>query len=104
MSQARQLVVLSILMAVVAACGGGPYRQVQAARQEGYVKLVGGTAVQTVYIDGVAKGAASEFNGSPGILAVRPGMRSIEVREGDRVVLQERVYIGVGVTKALDVP
>jgi len=71
-----ELVVIAILLLTSTGCGGGPFRAVHTGRDEGYLRFVGGRPGQTVYVDGVQRGSAEEFNGKPGILATTSGLRT----------------------------
>ena len=99
-----ELVVIAILLLTSTGCGGGPFRAVHTGRDEGYLRFVGGRPGQTVYVDGVQRGSAEEFNGKPGILATTSGLRTIEVREGGQVVMRDQIFIGSGSTKTVDRP
>ncbi len=98
------VVVICMLFLTAAGCGGGPYRTVHTGRDEGYLRFSGGRPGQIIYVDGVQRGATEEFNGKPGVLATTPGLRTIEVREGDQVIMRDQLFIGSGVTKLVDLP
>ena len=99
-----ELAVICMLLLTATGCGGGPYRTVYTGRDEGYLRFSGGRPGQTVYVDGGQQGSTEEFSGKPGVLATTPGLRTIEVREGDRVIMRDKVFIGAGVTKIIDLP
>lgn len=98
------LLAAGALLLSLLGCGGGPYRTTNAGRDEGYLLFSGGRAGQSVYVDGVRRGSAEEFNGKPGVLATAPGLRSVEVRQDNDVIVRDQVFIGSGVTKTVDVP
>src|SRR4051812_7889018 len=81
-----RLVVGGMLLLTLTGCGGGPYRTTQTGRDEGYLRFSGARSGQSVYVDGVQLGSAEEFSGKPGVLATTPGLRIIEVREGNKVI------------------
>jgi len=99
-------VLLALVMAgaLVAGCGAGPLRHVDVGSDEAYLRFLGGKDGQRVYVDGAFRGSASEFNGAPGVLAIAPGLRTVDVREGDKLLLSERVHVGTGVTKTFQLP
>lgn len=97
-------VVIGILISVSGGCGGGPYRTADTARDEGYLLFSGARPGHTVYIDGVLRGRAEAFGGKPAVLAATPGLRTIEVRNGDEVIVRDRVFIGRGTTRTIDLP
>ena len=99
-----RVMVIGVLLAATTGCGGGPYRTAQTGRDEGYLRFSGGRPGQTIYVDGIQKGLAEEFNGKPGVLATSSGLRTIEVREGGRVIMRDQVFIGPGVTRIVDLP
>ena len=103
MEMLRVAVALVVLLVAVG-CGGGPYRTAHTAPGEGYLRFSGERSGQHVYVDGVERGSTDEFTGKPGVLAIAPGLRTIEVREGGQVILRDQVFIGSGVTKTVDLP
>ncbi len=53
----------------------------------------------TIYIDGVDSGLVSQYLDGSGALRIRPGTHLINVNYGSRVLLEERFYLGDGVSK-----
>jgi hypothetical protein len=98
------LMAIGLLLLGTTGCGGGPYRSVHAGRDEGYLRFSGARPGQTVYVDGVGRGSTEDFAGSPGVLATPSGLRTIEIREGTRLIVSDQVFIGSGVTTTVDLP
>ena len=98
------LLALVVASTVAVGCGAGPFRHADVGSDEAYLRFLGGKDGQRVYVDGVLRGSASEFNGAPGVLAIAPGLRTVDVREGATLLMSERVYVGTGVTKTFQLP
>ena len=45
-----------------------------------------------VYLDGVRVGLAEEYNGSPNQLNIEPGTHNLVVKQGDKVLLEQRFF------------
>ena len=54
-----------------------------------------------VSVDGLAMGVVSSFMVGQQELTVLPGSHVVRVTLGDRIVMEERVYVGDGMTKTL---
>jgi hypothetical protein len=58
----------------------------------------GAPAGSTLFVDGLVIGPATDFNGSPKVLAVLEGVHNVEVRSGTSVVFGEKVFVSTGET------
>ena len=58
----------------------------------------GAPAGSTLFVDGLVIGPATDFNGSPKVLAVLEGVHNVEVRSGTSVVFSEKVFVSTGET------
>lgn len=47
-----------------------------------------------LYLDGKAVGEARRFNGTPEVLQVEVGTHVVEIRQGERLLLSEKVFFG----------
>jgi len=54
----------------------------------------------TVYLDNVAVGRVGDFIDGTAALRILPGTHVVRVVSGDRVLLDERFYIGDGVSRS----
>lgn len=54
-----------------------------------------------ISVDGLAMGLVASYLAGQQELAVLPGTHLITVTQGNAVVLQERIYVGDGMTKTL---
>jgi len=57
-----------------------------------------------LYIDGKPLGEAAAFGGNPGVLQVESGTHIIEIKEGERLLLSQKVFFGGGEQRTLVVP
>jgi hypothetical protein len=64
---------------------------------------MGAPAGAVLYVDGLAMGAAQQFDGNPNVLAVLEGTHQVEIRQGTGVVYREKVFVSAGETHAVTV-
>ncbi len=75
---------------------------VDQGKDEGYIRFSNIGAADEIFLDGNAVGTGGPYQ-SGGQLGVTPGTHEIEVRAGDRVRLKQKVFIGTGSTRTIDV-
>lgn len=96
--------VLSLLMVLVlgglAACDiRYPSTTVAIADERPTIGFKGAPGGSQVFVDGIAMGAADQFDGSRETLIVEPGTHVVQVRQDGGLLLSERVYLGEGATR-----
>jgi hypothetical protein len=57
-----------------------------------------------LFIDGLAAGQASQFDGNPKVLTVLEGVHRVEVRTGAAVIYSEKAFVSNGETHVVTVP
>lgn len=75
---------------------------VDQARDEGYIRFTNATADHRIFLDGTFVGTGSDYT-SDRVLAVPSGPHVVEIAQGNTIVLQQKVFIGAGATRAIDV-
>jgi hypothetical protein len=63
----------------------------------------GAPAGSLLYIDGLAMGPATQYDGKPKVLTVLEGVHQVEVRQGTSVVYGEKAYASAGETHTVTV-
>lgn len=74
---------------------------VDQAKDEGYIQFNHIVAGDRIFLDGTAVGTGEAYQAG-GQLGVSPGTHEIEVRTGDVVRLKQKVFIGTGSTRTID--
>ena len=75
---------------------------VDQAKDEGYIRFTNIEKQHEIYLDGTAIGTGEAYR-SGGQLGVSPGTHDIEIREGGVSKLKQKVFIGTGSTRTVDV-
>ncbi len=76
-----------------------PATNVAIADERPTIGFKGAPGGSQVFVDGIAMGAADQFDGSRETLMVEPGTHVVQVRHEGGVLLSERVYLGEGATR-----
>ncbi len=76
-----------------------PTTTVEIADERPTIGFKGAPGGSQVFVDGIAMGAADQFDGSRETLMVEPGTHVVQVRHEGGVLLSERVYLGEGATR-----
>jgi hypothetical protein len=88
--------VRNLVLALALALAGcvGPTTTVRTVDTRPAIALVGAPGGTVLYVDGVAVGRASDYDGNPNVLRVEPGTHEIDVRDGaGRSVFNQRVFV-----------
>lgn len=75
---------------------------VDQAQDAGYIKFVNTTSGHRIFVDGKSVGAGDEYSSSK-VLAVPPGPHLVEITQGGNTILSQKVFIGTGATRAIEV-
>jgi hypothetical protein len=67
------------------------------------LQVLGAPKGAVLFLDGKAVGEAAAYAGTPGVLLVEPGTHIVEVRLGETLLLSQKVYLGGGEQKTLQV-
>ena len=110
-STLRSLIVIGSLS--LSGCGlfapiFGPVSQtttsnVDQNKDEGYIRFTNISGQDEILLDGTAIGSGEAFR-SGGQLGVTPGPHEVEVRGGGMIRLKQKVFIGTGSTRTIDIP
>jgi hypothetical protein len=94
----RILTILLIVVAWVSACTM-PETTVRSGSAPPPSLIVKGAPTgSTLFIDGLAMGPATQFDGNPNVLAVLAGVHKVEVRSGTSVVYSGKAFVSSGET------
>jgi hypothetical protein len=106
----RRAILVSVL--VISGCGFlapvfGPVHQTSTdhtdqAKDEGYIQFLNTTSDHRIFLDGKPIGSGDDYSNSR-VLAVPPGPHMVEVMQGTSTVLSQKVFIGTGSTRAVEV-
>ncbi|WP_242394959.1 hypothetical protein [Anaeromyxobacter oryzisoli] len=86
----RKLLAAAVL--ALAACAG-PTTVVRTVDTRPAIAFSGAPWGTVLYVDGVAVGDPREYDGHPNVLRVEPGTHDLELRQGDQVVFDQRVFV-----------
>jgi hypothetical protein len=108
----KRTLVLALAVIFLSGCGllapvFGPVHEtstsnVDQAKDEGYIQFTNTTSQHRIFVDGRAVGTGNDFS-SDKVLAVPPGPHLVEITSGSTTVLSQKVFIGAGSTRAIEV-
>ena len=75
---------------------------VDQGKDEGYIRFSNISGSHEIFLDGNAIGTGAAYR-SGGQLGVTPGTHEIEVREAGLVRFKQKVFIGTGSTRTIDI-
>ncbi len=85
---------LAAACAVLGAGCVGPTTTVRTVDTRPAIAVAGAPGGTTLFVDGVAVGRASDYDGNPNVLRVEPGTHEIEVRDGGgQPIFKQRVFV-----------
>ncbi len=74
---------------------------VDQAKDEGYIQFTNTTSDHRIFLDGKPVGTGTDY-ASGRVLAVPPGPHLVEITQGGTIVLHQKVFIGAGSTRAIE--
>lgn len=83
------------LCIVLSACAL-PQTTVTSGSSQPSLVVSGAPSDAVLYVDGLAMGRASQFDGHPRVLAVLQGPHKVEVREGSTVLYHDSIFLSNG--------
>ena len=95
-------IVAAALLLTLSACVL-PQTTVRTGSTQPSLAIKGAPAGAVLYVDGIAMGAAQQFDGSPNVLAVLEGAHQVEIRQGASVLYREKVFVSAGETHSVTV-
>ena len=75
---------------------------VDQAKDEGYIKFINTTGDHRIFVDGKPVGVGDDYSSSR-VLAVPPGPHLVEIKQGGGVILSQKVFIGAGSTRDIEI-
>jgi len=93
--------ILPVLLASLLAACVYPQTTVSTGSKQPGIVVKGAPAGAVLYVDGLAMGAAQQYDGNPNVLTVLEGVHQVEIRQGANVIYHDKVYVGSGETRAL---
>lgn len=97
-----KLIVAATLLLALSGCAL-PQTTVRTGSTQPSLTVKGAPAGAVLFVDGLAMGAAQQFDGNPKVLAVLEGAHQIEIRQGTSVVYSEKLYVAPGETHTVTV-
>jgi hypothetical protein len=88
----------ALLCTALSACAL-PQTTVTSGSLKPSLMVTGAPSDAVLYVDGLAMGQASQFDGHPRVLAVLQGPHLVEVREGSTVLYHDKVFLSNGETR-----
>jgi hypothetical protein len=93
-------IILFLAVAALSACAY-PTGSVQQGEAPSAVYVVAAAEGTEIYIDGVRRGLASDYDGKKKVLRVTPGRHVVELRTGAEVLLKKTVFVAEGAQIAI---
>ena len=90
-----KVIVVAALLLALSGCVL-PQTTVRTGSTQPSLTVKGAPAGAVLFVDGLAMGAAQQFDGNPKVLAVLEGAHQVEVHQGTSVVYSEKVYVTAG--------
>jgi hypothetical protein len=97
-----KFIFLVLTAALLTACAL-PETAVKTGSPRPAIYIKGAPEGAQLFVDGLAMGTASEFNGAPKILVVEEGTHAVELRHGNAVLHAEKVFVSNGESRAISV-
>jgi hypothetical protein len=93
-----------ILLFVFAAGCSYPTTSVKTLDTRARIGIVNASPTAALLVNGVLIGQAAAYNSETAALAVSPGSNLIEVKDGERVVYSQKLFLGEGTSKTITLP
>ena len=71
-------------------------------KDEGYIRFSNISSQDEILLDGTSIGTGEAYR-SGGQLGVTPGTHELEIRQGGSTRLKQKIYVGTGSTRTIDV-
>ena len=111
-ARVKLLFVLSVSLFFFQGCGllapiFGPVYQttsshVDQGKDQGYIRFTNTTSHHRVFVDGVLVGSGDAY-GPEKLLGVPPGTHLVEIMENGSVIVKQKVFIGTGSTRTIEI-
>ncbi len=85
---------LALALAVAAAACAGPTTTVRTVDTRPALAIAGAPSGTVLYLDGVAVGDPSSYDGNPNVLRVEPGTHEVDIRDrSGQSLFKQRVFV-----------
>ena len=99
---ARAAFLLLLSLAPIAGCTY-PKTEVKAVDERPTLAIQGAPADAVLYVDGLAMGPATQYDGKEQVLLLEEGTHLIEIKRGGSVLYSEKAFLGSGATKTVTI-
>ena len=101
----RKFLLAALYCCVFVALGACTYPEsaVSQGAERPAIVVQGVSSQEILFIDGLNMGRADKFNGRPNKLLVEPGRHVVQVKNADRVLLEQTILVSTGETKVISV-
>jgi hypothetical protein len=93
---------IMMVLALLSGCSL-PQTTVRSGSSQPGLIVKGAPNGSTLFVDGLAIGPASEFDGNPKVLTVLEGVHKVEVRSGTTVIYSEKTLASNGETHTVTI-
>lgn len=97
-----RLLLISVILAGLMGCAY-PTSELRVKDDRPSLAIQGASPDAILYVDGLAMGAAQQYNGKESALLLEPGTHKIEVVSKGKTLLQEKIFLGGGEQKTLNI-
>lgn len=99
----RTYVLLPLIVLTLGSACSGPISAVRVPDNRPAIAIQGAAADAILYVDGLAMGAAQQFDGRTRVLLLESGPHKVEVTSRGKKVLSEQIFLGEEETKTLTI-
>ena len=95
---------LTLVGALLLTACAYPSTTVRTLEEKPQLAFANASPTAMLFINGVLVGPAADYDGKKSTLQVGTGTHTVEVRENDRVIYSEKIYLGSDLTKIISLP
>ncbi len=92
--------IIAALLITLSGCSL-PQTTVRTGSPNASLVVTGAPVGAVLYVDGIASGSATQFDGNPNTLAVLEGVHQVEIRKGTEILYHDKIFVGSGETHAI---
>lgn len=81
-----------------------PNTTVRTLEEKPQLAFANASPTAMLFVNGVLIGPAADYDGKKSTLQVGTGTHTVEVRENDRAIYSERIYLGSDAIKTISLP
>ncbi len=80
-----------------------PKTEVSTVEERPSLAIHGAPANALLYVDGLAMGPATQYDGKEQVLLLEEGTHLIEIKQGRNILYSEKAFLGSGATKTITI-